>query len=86
MYVMPTYDYKCTECSEVFEKFHGISESPEVSCPKCSSTAEKQISAGAGIHYKGSGFYTTDYKNNSAPAPAPAPAPACAGGNCPNKN
>ncbi|MES0488527.1 MAG: FmdB family zinc ribbon protein [Leptospirales bacterium] len=77
---MPTYDYKCSECDSVFEKFHGINDSPNVECPECSSSAKKQIGMGAGIHFKGSGFYTTDYKNSSPPKSEAAPKPCQSGG------
>lgn len=66
VYPMPTYDYKCSDCGRIFEKFHGINETPSVSCPECNSLkTEKQISLGAGVIFKGSGFYVTDYKNQS---------------------
>ncbi len=84
---MPTYDYKCPECGEVFEKFHGINEEPQISCPSCNTIATKQIGMGAGIVYKGSGFYTTDYKKPAAQATkqqeAKASSAPCAnGGSC----
>ncbi len=60
---MPNYDYKCTSCGNVFEIFHGMTESPQIHCPDCSAPATKKIGAGAGIVFKGSGFYVTDYKN-----------------------
>lgn len=62
---MPTYDYECQKCGDVFEVFHGMSESPKVKCAKkgCGGTAKKQIGAGSGLIFKGSGFYITDYKN-----------------------
>ncbi len=62
---MPTYDYRCTDCAHVFEIFHGINESPECLCEKCQHIAEKQVGAGSGIIFKGSGFYTTDYNRSS---------------------
>jgi putative FmdB family regulatory protein len=62
---MPTYDYKCSLCSNVFEVFHGINETPDINCPKCSNRAEKHISLNSGLIFKGSGFYITDYKKNS---------------------
>lgn len=74
---MPTYDYKCEECGYQFEKFHSITADPIKQCPKCEQqSVKKLISAGAGVIFKGSGFYQTDYKNKSA-------AGGCAG--CPNK-
>ncbi len=66
---MPTYDYKCIKCGNIFELFHGINERPQVVCPKCGSIAQKQISLHSGLIFKGSGFYITDYKkSNSSPA------------------
>jgi len=76
---MPTYDYKCPNCSHKFEKFHGISENPEINCPNCGTASTRQIGGGAGIMFKGAGFYVNDYK--SAPAQQNAtPAKACPGG------
>jgi len=62
---MPTYDYKCTNCENVFEKFHGMNESPEILCPECNAISKKKISLGAGIVFKGSGFYVNDYKKSN---------------------
>jgi putative FmdB family regulatory protein len=78
---MPTYDYKCVSCSNVFEKFHGISETPEITCPQCGNKSDKQIGAGAGIHYKGTGFYTTDYKSSGKVKETAAPS-SCSTGGC----
>lgn len=60
---MPTYDYLCPSCGEEFEEFQSITADPVAKCPKCSKPARRQISAGAGLIFKGSGFYITDYKN-----------------------
>ena len=57
---MPTYDYQCT-AGHNFEKIHKMSETPRVKCPTCGKPAARQISGGAGLHFKGSGFYITDY-------------------------
>ena len=64
---MPTYDYACQSCNNVFEVFHRISEEPEITCPKCNSEAKRKISLGSGLVFKGSGFYVTDYKKKSEP-------------------
>ena len=74
---MPTYEYACSACGHQFEKFHSITARPVSLCPKCGQRKVKRlISAGAGFIFKGSGFYTTDYrsdayksaaKNDSAP-------------------
>ena len=59
---MPTYEYKCP-AGHVFEKFYPtITESRRLKCPTCGKMADRQISGGAGLVFKGSGFYITDYK------------------------
>ena len=57
---MPTYEYQCPEGHE-FELFQKMSEKPRAKCPVCGKTATRQISGGAGLVFKGSGFYITDY-------------------------
>lgn len=61
---MPTYEYECQKCHHVFEKFQSISDPPAKRCPKCRSKVKKLLSAGAGIIFKGSGFYQTDYRSD----------------------
>ena len=62
---MPTYDYRCKFCGEAIEKFQSIVAKPLVKCPACKRRGlVRQIGSGAGIIFKGSGFYQTDYKNN----------------------
>jgi len=62
---MPTYDYICKECSYEFELFQGIHDDAVTICPECSGTVRKIISGGAGIIFKGSGFYVTDNKSST---------------------
>jgi putative FmdB family regulatory protein len=65
---MPTYDYKCSNCGFEFEEFQSIMSEPIKICPSCGqSTVYRKVSGGAGLIFKGSGFYITDYakKNNS---------------------
>ena len=69
---MPTYEYKCKGCEEAFEIFQKISEDPLKSCPVCGGELKRIISGGAGIIFKGSGFYTTDYKNSSSSISSPS--------------
>jgi putative FmdB family regulatory protein len=57
---MPTYDYQCPE-GHVFEKFQKMTDKPRAKCPVCGRTASRKISGGAGLVFKGSGFYITDY-------------------------
>lgn len=63
---MPTYEYKCESCGHQFEKFSPkITDTSTVACPKCGGIAERLISGGAGLLFKGSGFYITDYRSQS---------------------
>ncbi|HEX8321372.1 FmdB family zinc ribbon protein [Longimicrobium sp.] len=59
---MPTYEYRCPECGNDFEKFQKMSDEPIADCPACGKPAQRRISAGAGLVFKGSGFYITDYQ------------------------
>lgn len=63
---MPTYDYECTHCGHTFEAFQSITEDPLSSCPKCRGKVRRLIGGGMGVIFKGSGFYTTDYKRSSS--------------------
>jgi putative FmdB family regulatory protein len=61
---MPTYEYLCRACGHAFERFQKINDPPVEVCPECGEKAvEKQISAGAGLLFKGPGFYATDYRS-----------------------
>ena len=88
---MPTYEYLCDKCQHKFEVIQSIIDPPLSICPKkhCGQAkwgkgkVHRLISTGGGLLFKGSGFYTTDYRSDSykaaakkdtAPAPAPAPA------------
>jgi putative FmdB family regulatory protein len=63
---MPTYDYACRLCDHQFESFHSIKDEPLVKCPSCGKKGLRRlIGTGAGIIFKGSGFYETDYKRSS---------------------
>ncbi|HEU4881381.1 MAG TPA: FmdB family zinc ribbon protein [Longimicrobium sp.] len=59
---MPTYEYRCPECGNEFEKFGKMSDPPVMECPQCGAEAIRKISGGAGLVFKGSGFYITDYR------------------------
>ncbi len=62
---MPTYQYRCPSCGQEFEKFEKMSAKTRSKCPKCGTRAERLISGGVGLVFKGSGFYITDYKRSS---------------------
>jgi putative FmdB family regulatory protein len=63
---MPTYDYECRSCHHTFEAFQSIREEPLKKCPRCGKSVRRLFGGGMGIIFKGSGFYTTDYKHSSA--------------------
>ncbi len=63
---MPTYEYQCTNCRYKFEEFQRITEAPLTRCPRCGKKVRRLIGGGMGIIFKGSGFYSTDYKRSSA--------------------
>ena len=60
---MPTYEYKCLDCGIQFDRFQSITEDPIQECPECSGQTKRLIGAGAGLIFKGSGFYITDYRS-----------------------
>src|SRR5438045_2763753 len=63
---MPTYDYVCDACSEKFEKFQSMSSALIKVCPACGKRKVRRlIGAGAGLIFKGSGFYITDYRTEN---------------------
>ena len=61
---MPTYEYKCDACGIEFERFQSITAAPIKRCPECGKAKVRRlISTGAGLIFKGSGFYITDYRS-----------------------
>lgn len=78
---MPTYEYQCPD-GHSFEKFQKMNERPRAKCPTCGKPAARKISGGAGLVFKGSGFYITDYGKDGKGPRKPATegaAPAAAG-------
>jgi putative FmdB family regulatory protein len=70
---MPTYDYRCDACDHEFEEFQSMLDKPLKKCPKCKkSKLRRLLGTGAGIIFKGSGFYQTDYRSESYKSAAKA--------------
>ncbi len=74
---MPTYEYQCRKCGRIFEVFHGLNEPGPQRCPdkSCRGKPKRLLSAGAGLIFKGSGFYITDYKRPGSARPEGDEAP-----------
>lgn len=68
---MPTYEYRCTSCNHQFERFQKMSDDPIAECELCGAEVRRVLFPVA-VHFKGSGFYTTDYgrKSNRAHKPS----------------
>lgn len=64
---MPTYAYACPKCGHEYEKLQKMSDETRVKCPECGTRGERLISGGAGLVFKGTGFYITDYKRAGEP-------------------
>lgn len=61
---MPTYDYQCDECGHRFEHFQNMSDALLETCPECGGKLRRLIGTGAAVIFKGSGFYSTDYRSS----------------------
>ena len=63
---MPTYEYECQKCGQTFEEFQSITAAPLAECRQngCRGKVRRLIGAGAGLLFKGSGFYITDYRSD----------------------
>jgi len=75
---MPTYEYECQKCGNIFDEFQSITAPPVAYCPKegCGGEAKRRFSPGAGFIFKGSGFYSTDYRSDSYKKSAQAESPS----------
>jgi putative FmdB family regulatory protein len=62
---MPTYEYECQKCHHRFDLFQSIKDAPKKTCPKCRGRVKRLFGTGAGLIFKGSGFYVTDYRKPS---------------------
>ena len=70
---MPTYEYECKHCAHRFDQFQSITAEPLKKCPSCSRRQlQRLIGGGAGLIFKGSGFYITDYRSDNYKAGAKA--------------
>ena len=84
---MPTYEYSCVKCDQTFEAFQPMRDKPFRECPKelCRlprwghGKVKRLVGTGAGLIFKGSGFYATDYRSSSYKEAAKKDAPATAG-------
>lgn len=84
---MPTYDYACDACHHEFEVFESISAEPQKKCPKCKKNKLRRLfGAGAGLIFKGSGFYQTDYRSDSYKKAAEAEKPKTEGSASPSES
>jgi putative FmdB family regulatory protein len=67
---MPTYEYVCTKCGHEMEAFQSMKDEPLKKCPACKRQAlKRKVGGGAGLIFKGTGFYITDYKKKSGTKP-----------------
>lgn len=81
---MPTYEYQCEKCKKSFEFFQSMKDEPLTTCPKdrCrmktwgKGKVKRQLGTGAGLIFKGSGFYITDYRSEGYRAAAKSEASA----------
>ncbi|MDQ5980586.1 MAG: hypothetical protein QG602_3563 [Verrucomicrobiota bacterium] len=70
---MPTYEYVCTKCGHELEAFQSMKDAPLTKCPSCKKAGlKRKIGGGAGLIFKGTGFYITDYKKPGAKKEAAA--------------
>lgn len=62
---MPTYEYECQKCGHEFELLQSMKDAPRKTCPKCRGRVKRLLGTGAGLLFKGAGFYATDYRKSS---------------------
>jgi putative FmdB family regulatory protein len=75
---MPTYGYRCTSCGHQFEVFQRMSDDPVQTCPDCHGKVTR-ILYPSGVLFKGSGYYSTDYKSSGSSASSNGSAPSSDG-------
>jgi putative FmdB family regulatory protein len=69
---MPTYEYECERTGKRFERFQAMTAEPLKKCPECGGPARRMIGTGAGVIFKGRGFYATDYGTGGGARRAPS--------------
>jgi putative FmdB family regulatory protein len=74
---MPTYEYECQACGYKFEAFQNMTDEPLSVCPKCEGSVKRLLGTGGGFLFKGSGFYATDYRNDSPKTRCGSDSPCC---------
>jgi len=74
---LPTYEYRCTSCNHQFERFQKMSDDPIAECELCGAEVRRVLFPVA-VHFKGSGFYTTDYGRKSGRVPKSSVGSSCA--------
>jgi putative FmdB family regulatory protein len=79
---MPHYAYVCNSCKHAFDVLQSMSAEPVKECPQCKGPVTRLISGGAGVMFKGSGFYDTDYKKKSGSASDKKSDPSCGCSGC----
>ncbi len=71
---MPTYEYFCPKCGHEMEAFQSMKDDPLKKCPACGKPSlKRKVGGGAGLIFKGTGFYITDYKKTSSPSTSEKP-------------
>ena len=74
---MPTYEYVCAKCGHELEAFQSMKDAPLTKCPACKKAGlKRKIGGGAGLIFKGTGFYITDYKKAGTKKETAADKPA----------
>lgn len=66
---MPTYEYRCAGCGREFEVFQSMKDKPLTTCEECGGALKRLIGTGAGIIFKGTGYYCTDFRGKNTPLP-----------------
>jgi len=83
---MPTYEYVCTKCGHEMEAFQSMKDAPLRKCPACKKAGlKRKVGGGAGLIFKGTGFYITDYKKQPAKPAAGDAKPAAPADKSPSK-